>query len=565
MGDWRLKGPPAASWASRSRGVHPHRELLAQHPEPFRVDPHPAALHRGEHRDEGHLDLFVHPLEGGPFGKPGGEEGVQAQGHLRVLRGVGPRLVERDLVERDLLHPLARHLLVLAGPDSEVLGRQGVHVVAGRGAVEHVGLEHRVVRDAGHRDAVVREHAHVVLEVVTDLGPVRVLQDRAERAENLLLAELVRRPGVPVRERDVRALAGGDREGDPDDPRIHVVETGGLGIDGEDLRARDPLHPPAKCVFGEHRLVRRLACPGGRGLALRPRSLASSRLVQERAEQRAELEPAVQGLQDAAVRGAGAQRPRALPDLHVAADRHEPAREVHRALRRPVRRQERAQVLADLPPDRGRVGPDPVEGVVGGEPFDGRLRPDLGNARHVVHRVADEGQVVHDAVGANSEPRLDPGLVQDGVVHGVHEGGPPPHELRHVLVVGGDDHPEPALAGAIGEGADDVVRLHAGHAQEGQAEGADELMERLDLLAELARHGGAVRLVLGIPLVAEGLPRRVEDDREVLARIVGPEPAEHVDDPEDRSGRRPVGVGEGRHRVEGPKEVRRAVHEYDGG
>ena len=115
----------------------------------------------------------------------------------------------------------------------------------------------------GHRDVVVREHAHVVLEVVTDLGPVRILEERAERAEHPFLVELVRRPGVAVRERDVRPLAGGGREGDPDDPRVHVVEARRLGVEGEGLGFRDPVHPPAECLLGQHRLVRRLVLRGG--------------------------------------------------------------------------------------------------------------------------------------------------------------------------------------------------------------------------------------------------------------------------------------------------------------
>ena len=167
--------------------------------------------------------------------------------------------------------------------------------------------------------------------------------------------------------------------------------------------------------------------------------------------------------------------------------------------------------------------------------------------------------------GGDSEPCLDPCFVQDGIVHGVDEDHLTVHELGHVLVVGRDEHPAPAVAGALGEGADDVVRLDPGNAEKGQPLGGDDLVERLDLHAKLVRHGRAVRLVLGIPVVPEGLAGRVEDDREVLARIVGPEPAEHVDDPEDRAGRLPVGVGEGRHGVEGPEEIRRAVHEYDGG
>ena len=494
---------------------------------------------------------------------------MEAQGHVRVLRGIGPRVVEGDLVEGDLLRPLARHLLVLAGPDPEVAGRQGVHVVPGRGAVEHVGGEHRVVRDPGHRDAVVREHAHVVLEVVADLAPVRILEEGAQRAQHPALVELVRSAGIAVRERHVRPFTGRDRESDSDHPRVHVVEAGGFGVEGEGLGGGDPVHPPVEGLLGQHRLVRRLGLGRGRRAALGSRLPALARFVarpfEKLAQERTELEPAVQHLEGATVRGAGAKLVGRFRELDVAPDRDETPRELHLAFRRAVRREERAQVLADLPPDRRRVVPDPIERAVGGEPLDGRLRSDLGDPRHVVHRVPDEGEVVDHVPGGDSEPCLDPCFVQDGIVHGVDEDHLTVHELGHVLVVGRDEHPAPAVAGALGEGADDVVRLDPGNAEKGQPLGGDDLVERLDLHAKLVRHGRAVRLVLGIPVVPEGLAGRVEDDREVLARVVGPEPAEHVEDPEDRAGRLPIGVGEGRHGVEGPEEIRRAVHEYDGG
>jgi hypothetical protein len=46
---------------------------------------------------------------------------------------------------------------------------------------EHVGLQQRVVRDAGQRDAVVGEDVLVVLEVLADLGVVRRFQPAARR------------------------------------------------------------------------------------------------------------------------------------------------------------------------------------------------------------------------------------------------------------------------------------------------------------------------------------------------------------------------------------------------
>ena len=144
-----------------------------------------------------------------------------------------------------------------------------------------------------HRDPVVREHAHVVLQVVADLGAARVLEERAERAEHPLLVELIGRPGVAVGERNVRPFAGRDREGDPDDPRVDVVEARGLGVEGDEVRRPDALHPPVEGRLGQDRLVRRFGLGGGRRVVrAAATSSPSLRPLEKLAQQRAELEPA---------------------------------------------------------------------------------------------------------------------------------------------------------------------------------------------------------------------------------------------------------------------------------
>src|SRR5207244_2663257 len=69
----------------------------------------------------------------------------------------------------------------------------------------------------------------------------------------------------------------------------------------------------------------------------------------------------------------------------------------------------------------------------------------------------------------------------------------------------------------------------------------------------------AVRLVLGILVVAEGPALRVEDDGARLRLVVGSEAPQHVEHPVDRAGRlalRALQLGQG---VERPVQVRRAV------
>ena len=129
------------------------------------------------------------------------------------------------------------------GADAEVFRGHRIHVVARRRAVEHVGFDHGVVALAAQRDAVIGEHVHVEFHVRADLGVARVLEQRAQRGEHALALELLRRAGIAVRQRHVRAAPGLGAERDADDLCPHVIEPGGLGIEGEQRRARQALEP----------------------------------------------------------------------------------------------------------------------------------------------------------------------------------------------------------------------------------------------------------------------------------------------------------------------------------
>ena len=132
--------------------------------------------------------------------------------------------------------------------------------------------------------------------------PASGFEERAKRAEHPLLVELLGRAGIAVGEGNVRPFAGRDREGDPDDARIDVVEAGGLGVERDEVRRADALHPPLEGLLGQHRLVRRLALGGGRRVFRGAGLPALFRPVQELAEQRAELEPAIERLEGGTVR-----------------------------------------------------------------------------------------------------------------------------------------------------------------------------------------------------------------------------------------------------------------------
>ena len=223
--------------------------LLFQQPA---VHEHAVVLHLEQHRHERLLDLLVDREQGRVLFERGMEDAVQLQRDVRVFGRVLGGPLDRHLVEGDLLRALAGDVLVLDRVDAEVELRAGIHVVARRGRVQHVGLEHRVVAHAGEFDAAALQHVCVVLQVMADLPALRVLEQRLQPRERRRPVELVRRAGVVVRERQVGGLAGLDAERDADDLGFHVVEAGGLGVEGEEVgglrahRSSDQAAAPSK-------------------------------------------------------------------------------------------------------------------------------------------------------------------------------------------------------------------------------------------------------------------------------------------------------------------------------
>ena len=56
--------------------------------------------------------------------------------------------------------------------------RQAVHIVSSSDAVKNVGFEHGVKSDAAQLDAIVRQDAAIVLQVLPDFVRVLIFQQR---------------------------------------------------------------------------------------------------------------------------------------------------------------------------------------------------------------------------------------------------------------------------------------------------------------------------------------------------------------------------------------------------
>ena len=247
----RLAGDLVGLVLEREHAFRQHARLVGQ---PRAVDQHAMALDAAQHLARRHLDVLVDELHAGVGGQARIEHLVHLQRHLAVLARIERGAFDVDLRERDLLGALAAQVFVIEALAPQVaLGEAREAVLAVR--LEHVALKQRVELPAAHGDADVGEHVRVVLDVLADLGRVRVLEPRPQPRDHLVERQLVGRARVVVAQRHVRGLARLDRERDADDARAHRVERVGLGVERRQRRRVQLRDPGVELLEREDRLV----------------------------------------------------------------------------------------------------------------------------------------------------------------------------------------------------------------------------------------------------------------------------------------------------------------------
>ena len=324
----------------------------------------------------------------------------------------------------------------------------------------------------------------------------RVFEPRLQPLEHELERELLGRAGVAVADRDVGRARALDRERNADELRAERIDARRLGVERGELRAFEPQQPRVELLFGEHRLViaRFGRARGDRGrrrhaldrlyrrcVALPSSSSRRHVLNSKRSKSCGELRLVLR--LDLERFGFHRQR-------HVALDREQLAR-----LRQPV-----DDFLRRFSPTTPPISPARRR-TSSSEPYCAShlhavFGPDLVDAGNVVDRVADQREVIEEALGLHAELLLDAGFVERLVRHRVDERHRGLDELRHVLVAGRDDDAHAGALGLLGERADHVVGLDAVDDEQRPAHRVDRLVQRLDLEREVVRHRFAGRLVL---------------------------------------------------------------------
>ena len=241
------------------------------------------------------------------------------------------------------------------------------------------------------------------------------------------------------------------------------------------------------------------------------------------------------------------------------------------AARQPVARC--AQVLAHLALDLIGMLQDGIQRAVFVQPLGGCLGAHLVHARHVVHRIAGQRQEIDDLPRINAKLVAHAGRVHHGgrhavAGHRVDQQRLVIHQLRQVLVAGGDDGAHAGSTCAGGQRADHVISLDARHHQQRPAQRLRQFMDGRDLRHQRLGGLAAVGLVMFVQIVAEGAPRRVEDHRPQRGPAMQPgvvaQPTQHADHPMDGAGRLARLVAQVRQGMIGAKQVAGAIDQQQG-
>ena len=321
------------------------------------------------------------------------------------------------------------------------------------------------------------------------------------------------------------------------------------GIDNQFMLARLAQRGIRRCINGDdgHCWRRRGSGVGGR-LARLPGGNCIQIL-----ERGIELVAPVQIAQGIAVGFAQDKVTHADIERDIGLDRYQIARQRQMAKRL-------AQIFSDLAADGGGIPDHPIQRSVLGKPLGRRFRSAFGHSRHVVHRVAGEGEKIHNALRWHAEFVDDRLPVHRRARHRVDQADMRRDELGKILVAGGDDHLDVQRFSLACQGANHIVGFDTANAQDGKAEGGDDFQHRLHLRLEVVRRWRAIGLVLGIHLVTKRRPRGIADKSNKI-RLFLQGRAQHVDHAEQCAGRLAGSIAQGRQGMECTEQVGRSVNQ----
>ena len=559
-------------------------EILAHAAQDARINSDTGQFHGTDHRHQWPLDPLIdigHPVRR----QTRFQDAVQAQGCFGILGGIAGSGRDIDLIEGDLFLALADHALEFHHLMIEIEQREVVEGMAVLATVEHIGQQHGVI-DRGHVDALPFQQLPVIFEIMPDLKDRRVFKHRFQRGNDvghgqlpdivaiLLLKQVLH---LFMLQRDIGTAGGLGRQTDTDQLGGRGMQAVGFGINREEA---------AVIGIGDNRLQRcHLADRGEAALAdrrqlfrfcSRSRSDGLCRALCWRFLNRWQIidtaigqplnHPCGQGFEVLFAQKTaqlfsrwliGNQAVERLRYRCVLVEGHQ----LHRDTRQIGKLDQvlTPLVLFDL------TGPCQQGFEIAiflnqqGSGLDANAR----HARNIVGTVTGQCLYIDHPFWLNAE--LLEHLFRAGalVLHGVEQADPVIDQLHQVLVGGDDNHFLIPLTRLSGIGGDQVVSLVALKLDRRQSKCPHGIADQAELRAQVFRRCLAVRLVLGIDFVAEGVGFGVKDNADIMRVEIGQQLQQHVAEAIDRVHLRAIGTVHRRQGVIGTEDKARSIDEIE--
>ena len=468
--------------------------------------------------------------------------------------------------------------------------------------IQRIGHEHGVV-EGDEVKPVLGEDQQIELDVLPDLQNGTVHEERLQGGDRIFQRNLFGCIGIveiettalrAVLERYVAGLARRDAERKADEACLHGIETVGLAIDGDDARVARTRHPTFKLgklrhrnIFGFfHRRVEIItdgaeyaasACGfllclfrgrfflflGNRKFGGRlDRFGVDARSRRHALRQRVELHRAQEGDEAFGIGRMDAEVFNADLHRHLVVERDELFR--YARLFGKVDEIFAALGLLDFAGARKKG----FEVTIFLDQLRRCLDADAGDAGHIVNTVACKRLDLDNLLGRHAE-FLDDLIVFDRLhLHSVEHVDIIVDELHQILVRRNDGDASARLARLTGIGGDEVVGLKSHHLDGRHRESANRIAHQGELGTQVFRWLGALGLIFGIDVVAEGLGRGIEDDGEMgrleLVLRVLDKLVEHVAKARDGPDGRTVGFArQRRQRMIGAENIARSIDQKE--
>ena len=189
--------------------------------------------------------------------------------------------------------------------------------------------------------------------------------------------------------------------------------------------------------------------------------------------------------------------------------------------------------------------------------FDANTR----HARHIIRGIAGQRLHFHHLIRGDAEFFHHFRRPQRLLLHGIEHLYRRADQLHQILVGRNDRHMPARRLKSLGIGGDQIIRFKTFKFHTRDTKSIRRITYQAKLRDQLRRRVRAMRLVLGINLIAEGIAPGVKHHRDMACRMAQQELGQHIGEAENRIHRRAIWPRHGRQRVIGAEDIARTIHQ----